>query len=497
MALSHFSLNQESQDSKMKVSYETMASVRTLHIVMLTGIMGILQTMGQICPYTDPGCSCDGDWMIRCFFLQQIPPLNRGANVSHLPHLSLENGNITSIASNSLPSGLTGFFSSGNPLTNISDDVFDNSADTLEIVSISGAKFSKLPTALKKLTKLRELALLDAEIQLWDASTVKNFAATLEILYLINVGLSAWPSWISDFQLLRTLDLSDNSLKSIPDDAFSTIKDTLTYLKLSRTGLTEIRQALSTLTSLIDLVLPGNNFTDVSEVESITMFPFAQKLSYLRLDAVGFTRIANVSKLTSLSSISLDYNSISGVPVGFLPLSLTSLSISNNILSSVPKDAARMSKLETLTLDHNLITEIEPSAFPISLTDLDLSFNNLTTITNTSFKNLNLLRILALYNNPITTISYLAFSDLVSLEHLYISGSHLTEIPLAFTRLSSKTDITFSTTQPLSCPCPAPNDLVQWFTSLTNTTSLGILYLTMIDCSNGQRVVTYLRGQCG
>ncbi|BFZ13413.1 hypothetical protein BsWGS_16452 [Bradybaena similaris] len=76
----------------MKGSYEMMASVRSLHIVMLAGIMGIGQTMGQVCPYTDPKCKCDSD-SIQCTGLQQVPPVNRGANVSHYKYLTLLDAN--------------------------------------------------------------------------------------------------------------------------------------------------------------------------------------------------------------------------------------------------------------------------------------------------------------------------------------------------------------------------------------------------------------------
>ncbi|BFZ13415.1 hypothetical protein BsWGS_16454 [Bradybaena similaris] len=473
----------------MKGSYETMAS--SLHIVMLAGIMGIGQTMGQVCPYTDPKCECNRDWL-TCYDLQQIPPVNRGASVSHYKYLSFEKGDINSIAKNSLPSGLTEFSSSRHPLTNISDDAFDNLADTLERVDISGAKFNTLPTALKGLTKLTYLVLVDTPIQVWDAGTLRHIAATLESIELLNVGLSAWPSWISDFHLLRTIHFSSNSLESIPGDAFNSFKDSLTNLQLTSAGLTQIPQALSTLTSLTSLDLSGNNFTDVSEVERITESPFAQKLSYLYLNAVEFRKIANFSSLTSLRSISLEINRISDIPAGSLPLSLPILYISTNILSSVPKDVASMSGLEALYMHHNLISEIEPIAFPSSLTHLELSANNLTIIENTAFKNLNVLRTLRLDNNPISIISPAAFSDLVSLETLSIIETHLTAIPLAFTRLSSKTDITFSTTQPLSCTCPAPNDLVQWHNSVSMTMSL-----MMVECSNGQLVHTYLSGQCG
>ncbi|BFZ13421.1 hypothetical protein BsWGS_16459 [Bradybaena similaris] len=472
-------------------------------------------------------------------------------------------GNITSISRNSLPPGLTSITLINLPLSNISEDAFDESATTLQDVNIIGAKFNSLPSALKKLTQLTELHLTDTSIHIWDTATLKQIASTLMDLKLYNVSLSAWPSWISDFHLLRTLDLSYNSINHIPDDAFVSIKDSLIQLDLQNTGLTHVPQALSSLSSLKTLDLSFNNFTDESTIDRINTFPFAHELYNLFLDSTGLTRIANFSNLTDLGVISLSGNRISDIPVGLFPASVTTLYLSHNglssvpkavasmpslkdlrlssnrithiepdsfpasltyldlsfnnltivtntisdipdglfpaslivlylshnCLSSVPKDVASMQSLKDLRLSSNRITHIEPDSFPSTLSILDLSFNNLTVITNTTFKNVYFLTSLNLDSNPITTISPSAFRDLETMISLSVKESHLREFPLALMQLTYLA-IHFSTTQPLSCPCPAPHDLVQWFTSLfTPPVFEG-------NCSNGQSIDSYLRGQC-
>ncbi|BFZ13423.1 hypothetical protein BsWGS_16462 [Bradybaena similaris] len=447
--------------------------MRKLQLVLLVAVVGVVQTAAKLCPYNDQICRCSLGSM-TCSNLQQIPPIYMEVNVSQITEIYFENGNITSITKPNLPPNLREIAFYGHPLDNISADAFEASAATLQRLYISEARFNNLPKALKQLTNLTELDLSNIPMQSWDASILQQLAATLEHLRLMNVSLSAWPSWISDFHSLRSLDLGGNSLKSISDDAFSVIKDSLTHLHLSSTGLTHVPQALSVLTSLNTLDLSTNNFTEMAAMEWITGSPFAPNLSYLYLTSAGLTTGPNLSNLTSLRSIVLTSNSMSDVPPESLPESLTSFYLQNNSLSSVPKDVANMSGLLYVFLSSNLITEIKQKTFPSSSRALELSANNLTIITNESFRSLNHLRILFLDSNPIATISPSAFADLVSLRYLSIADSHLTEMSLAFTQLSPQTHIYLTTSRPLSCPCPAPHDLVTWFASLTNTTTIQV-----------------------
>ncbi|CAG5125044.1 unnamed protein product, partial [Candidula unifasciata] len=400
-------------------------------------------------------------------------------------------GNINSVSKNSLPPGLIYFSSFHNPLTNLSEDAFDASAGTLQFVSLSESQFTGIPTALQKLASLTQLAIRDTLIEQWDPAIVKQLATTLKELELRNVSLSAWPSWISDFRLLHKLDLSWNSLRFIPDDAFSSVKDSLVILDLRGNGLTHVPYALSILSNLSRLHLSYSNFTNVPALEFITETQIAQKLSYLDLDSSGLTRIANFSVLTSLDTLSLSGNRISQVPPVSLPASLSVLYLSDNFLSFVPADIARMSNLSFLALSGNLITWIEPNVFPPSLTYLQLSYNNLTTITNATFANLSLLMDLYLDANPISELCLAAFSELVSLKYLSMVDSQLTEIPLAFTHLSTEVHLYWTTNQPLTCPCPASQELIQWFTSRAFAEYI------QVKCNSEQSIRSYLSDQCG
>lgn len=189
--------------------------------------------------------------------------------------------------------------------------------------------------------------------------------------------------------------------------------------------------------------------------------------------------------------ISLNFNRISDVPVGSLPKYIRSLYITDNNLSPVQKDVAGMPNLLWLYLSGNQITTIEPNDFPSSLTLPDLVRNNLTIISNATFRNLIQLSTLRLNFNPISTISPAAFATMVSVREVYIGNSHMVEIPVALTLLSTQINIYWTSTQSLPCPCPAPNELVQWFSLPTNTSSI------QASCCNGQPIDHYLSGQCG
>ncbi|BFZ13426.1 hypothetical protein BsWGS_16465 [Bradybaena similaris] len=468
-----------------------MRTMTRLYIVLLLGFTCVVQTTALVCPYSvRAGCECTAS-AVTCRNLQEFPPLFPGASMNGIPVLSFENGNITTISSGSLPAGLTELWLIGHPLTNISDDAFDASRATLRHVMIKNAEFQALPRALLKLTGLIDLEIRHTDIEYWDTAILKHLTPRLEKLELQNVSLSAWPTWISDFHSLSSLDLSFNSLKSIPDDAFSSITDSLTELRLSQTDLTQLPQALSTLSSLTYLNLNYNTLTDASEVERIAGFPFAQKLSALYLDDVGLNRTPNFSNLTSLTQLDIDFNKLSDIPNGSLPASLTTFSASYNDLSEIPADISSLPRLEYLSLSANRISEIKSNTLSSRLIELNIYNNNITIITNTTLRNLRRLTYLYLDSNPISTISRSAFADLVSLRYVYFEDSHLTEFPVAFAQLGRVADISFTTTQPLSCPCPAAQELVQWFTSLTDTTSI------QGSCSNGQPIDSYLSGQCG
>lgn len=98
-------------------------------------------------------------------------------------------------------------------------------------------------------------------------------------------------------------------------------------------------------------------------------------------------------------------------------------------------------------------------------------------------------------NNPITTISYLAFENLVSLDHLNLDSTNLTHVPLAIGRLVyTRIAISLQAIPSLSCPCPGPKELVDWYRLSKVTIFLygvctdgaGVLYHLVTSCPDQQ-----------
>ncbi|CAG5119726.1 unnamed protein product, partial [Candidula unifasciata] len=81
-------------------------------------------------------CTC-GDDYITCSNLPQLPQLNTGANVNQVTSFIVNNGLLTTIATNNLPPGLTKIYLNSLPLTSISDDALDTSAGTLQLLHIT------------------------------------------------------------------------------------------------------------------------------------------------------------------------------------------------------------------------------------------------------------------------------------------------------------------------------------------------------------------------
>ncbi|BFZ13372.1 hypothetical protein BsWGS_16411 [Bradybaena similaris] len=465
-----------------------MKCVENRYILSLIGIVSVVQTLAQICPYNNTKCVCY-DRYVTCTGLQEIPPLVTGIDVTYFTTVNFQDGNIVNVPSSNLPPGLEKLTFSGHPLTNWSDDAFDKSEASIYLLNITGAKFQQLPRAFLKLTSLSRLVIADTPVQIWEGPVLQHIATILPDLELINVGFTAWPKWLSHFHSLNILYLSNNCITTIPEDAFSVVTNTLTRIILENTCLTHVPQALATLSNLTNLDLSSNIFTDEYEVETLASMPLGTTLSDLTIEYIGLSKMLNFSKMKNLFAINLNFNEISDATSGLFPSFITSLYVQGNQLSLVPTDVAKMSTLYSLFLSDNKITTIEPVSFPPNLGYLDLSFNKLIVITDTYFTNLTVMETLYLNNNPISTISSLAFEDLTSLITLDISNTYFVQVPAALISLTTVLEIDMANPS-LTCPCPADSALVKWFAHGGGKISLSG------NCCTGQSIQSYLSGQC-
>ena len=310
---------------------------------------------------------------------------------------------------------------------------------------------------------------------------------------------------------IQRLDLRDNRLHTFDSNAFQGLKENLEELYLGAEAGANIQtpvDALSNLTSLRVLHLERFTFHDDEIVPG------------------------NLNRLTSLEELVLVHNGLIFVDSGSLPPGLTSFTLTNQNLTTLPLDALRsLTHLERLTITYTKINAISNNVFDrnTQLSYLDLGYNKISVLYASCFAGITeSLRTLSLRNNPLPDVTSineiqalraltsLRLSDITlgnlpqgadflinkgSLEHLYLDGNSLstlesdvfselralTHLDLASNQLVTINDHVFSglssleyldlshQTSPRSLTLP---------TSLTSLTSLKTLKLTSTHLSH-------------
>jgi len=167
-------------------------------------------------------------------------------------------------------------------------------------------------------------------------------------LDLRDIGLTEVPEAIASLTQLQTLNLSKNQLTALPEAIASLTQ--LQELHLYGNQLTALPEAIASLTQLRSLHLSYNKWTAVPEaIASLTQLESID-LSGNKLTAVPEA----IAALTQLESIDLSYNKLTAVPEAIAALTqLESLNLSGNKLTAVPEAIAALTQLQTLDLDNN------------------------------------------------------------------------------------------------------------------------------------------------
>lgn len=237
------------------------------------------------------------------------------------------------ISAGSLPSNLTLISLLNNPTETIDDTAFEDSANTLESLTFSAARFTQVPKAVLSLKHLKSLSIYDTNILIWNGEAMKRIGQTVTKLDLDTVGLTTWPAWIQSFSQLTELSVAGSSISHIPDDALDHVNQTLTILGLNNNSLTTVPKTLSKLTAINSLLLQQNRITD------ITWLPQLSKLTSLSLNS---NRISNASQLSKLLRYHGD--------------SMVNLDIYDNHLTAIP-DLSFMTLMPILDFTNNHISD--------------------------------------------------------------------------------------------------------------------------------------------
>jgi len=145
-----------------------------------------------------------------------------------------------------------------------------------------------------------------------------------------------------------------------------------------------------------------------------------------------------ISELDSLSTIDLSNNPIdldSVMNVLKLISSLENLYLEGNFLFSIPKDFENLKSLKKISLNNNLFDHIPSELTKIkNLQELRIGINQITYIDSfdvVGLLNLNNLKILDLYKNPLRNIDN-SFVKLSWLEQLSLASTLIERLPINF-----------------------------------------------------------------
>ncbi|MBD2302094.1 leucine-rich repeat protein [Nostoc sp. FACHB-190] len=249
-------------------------------------------------------------------------------------------------------------------------------------------------------------------------------------LDLSSMGLTEVPEAIASLTQLQQLDLSSNELTELPE-AIANLTQ-LQTLYLFGNQLTELPEAIANLTQLQTLYLSNNQLTELpEEIASLT------QLQQLGLSDNQLTELPEaIASLTQLQQLDFSSNQLTNLPecLGHLT-NLKKLHAWNNPLTTLPAKISELFNLETFSFNSSKITELPSTVFQLkSLKWLDISgYENLTVLSK-AIGNLNKLERLDLTNSKVTSIPE-EVGSLGNVKILGLSNNNLIDIPTSLAQL--------------------------------------------------------------
>ncbi|MFS8002638.1 putative Ubiquitin-like domain, leucine-rich repeat domain superfamily [Helianthus anomalus] len=217
-----------------------------------------------------------------------------------------------------------------------------------------------------------------------------------------NKQVSVVKSQFERWKLTGVISLSDSGIKLIPQDVWN-CGSSVRFLDLSSNSIEDVPEAVAALTSLQKLFLNANCITDES-------------LSWKGL-----------SSLKSLSVMSLSHNLLTTLPADLAALiSLKELHVAHNNLTSLPDEIGLLVHLEVLKANDNRLTTITSHIGSCStLVEVDFSQNLLIELPET-LSNLTNLKALHLHNNGLRSLPSTLLKNCTQLSTLDLHGTEIT-----------------------------------------------------------------------
>ncbi len=237
-------------------------------------------------------------------------------------------------------------------------------------------EYDNLRIALKEPLKVKKLELFGYMLTYGLDSLPESFGEmkNLEELDLSNLSLKKLPRSFSNLKNLKTLNLGYNDFESFPIQLFEL--ENLEVLNLKLSQLDSIPPGIGRLANLRTLILDDNKFNDfpfaVAELNNLEELSITSSnistvpneilnLKKLRrLDLSSFwsykdknqiSDISNLTGLTDLESLDLDWNKIERLPENLCDLKhLKKLSLLSNPIKGIPENI-QSCQIDTLLID--------------------------------------------------------------------------------------------------------------------------------------------------
>ncbi|XP_054710977.1 leucine-rich repeat protein SHOC-2-like [Uloborus diversus] len=232
---------------------------------------------------------------------------------------------------------------------------------------------------------------------------------------------------------MTRMQIKDSNLRYVEAEAFAGLEE-LKILILHNVKLLNFpSESLNRLSSLTTLFLPSNSLLSVNDRD----LHVTGGLKYLSLAQNQLTHVAHGSFPMSLVTLSLSDNRILRLDRSIRNLvNLEWLSLDNNRLVGVRGELNGLVNLLHLNLAYNRISSLGQSLKNLNqLETIDLQHNNIREI-GTSFHSLGKLKKLNLSMNRLLRLNYGEFYGLLSIERLDLSGNKLSKLNGALRHLS-------------------------------------------------------------
>ncbi|KAG8671111.1 hypothetical protein FPOAC2_04433 [Fusarium poae] len=203
---------------------------------------------------------------------------------------------------------------------------------------------------ISQVTSLRDLRLAN-NLFYGPLNPVLAGLSELEILDIHGNNISALPPKIENMSRLRILNLSENSFESLPFDSLATLSITELNVRKNKLKGTLIEERIGCLPQLHTLDASANQLERLIPLGAAIDFPVLHSLS---LSMNRLQGLPDMTSWVSLLTLSVEENSISGIPNSFMSLEkLRHADFSSNDIRVIPPEVSRMDNLTMIRLSGN------------------------------------------------------------------------------------------------------------------------------------------------